>query len=81
VTLKQDISEVRGELARQRGRIQEAPIEDLESEDDDLEPEYDFSGAERGKYRQRYQQGAKGVPRDSEEDLLAAMVGLTKSRP
>ena len=27
-----------------------------ESEDDDLEPEYDFSGAVRGKYYQRYQQ-------------------------
>jgi hypothetical protein len=28
-----------------------------EPEDDDLEPEYDFSGAVRGKYYQRYQQG------------------------
>ena len=51
-----------------------------EPEDDDLEPEYDFSGAERGKYCQRYQQGTNGVPLDSEEDLLAAMVGLTRSR-
>ncbi|MFY9821188.1 MAG: hypothetical protein WAM82_07385 [Thermoanaerobaculia bacterium] len=29
-------------------------------EDDDLEPEYDFSGA-RGKYYQRYQQGTNVV--------------------
>ena len=32
-----------------------------EPEDDDLEPEYDFSGAVRGKYYQRYQQGANVV--------------------
>ena len=32
-----------------------------EPEDDDLEPEYDFSGAVRGKYYQRYQQGRNVV--------------------
>lgn len=30
-------------------------------EDDDLEPEYDFSGAVRGKYYQRYNQGTNVV--------------------
>lgn len=30
-------------------------------EDDDLEPEYDFSGAVRGKYYERYQQGTNVV--------------------
>lgn len=30
-------------------------------EDDDLEPEYDFSGAVRGKYYERYQQGTNLV--------------------
>jgi hypothetical protein len=32
-----------------------------EREDDDLEPEYDFSGAVRGKYYQRFQQGTNVV--------------------
>ena len=32
-----------------------------EPENDALEPEYDFSGAVRGKYYQRYQQGTKVV--------------------
>lgn len=32
-----------------------------ELEDDDLEPEYDFSGAVRGKYYERYQQGTNLV--------------------
>jgi len=32
-----------------------------EPEEDDLEPEYDFSGAERGKYYQRYQQGTNVI--------------------
>jgi hypothetical protein len=32
-----------------------------ESEDDDLLPEYDFSGAVRGKYYERYQQGTNVV--------------------
>jgi hypothetical protein len=32
-----------------------------QAEDDDLEPEYDFSGAVRGKYYQRYQQGSNVV--------------------
>lgn len=32
-----------------------------EPEDDDLEPEYDFSGAVRGKYYQRYQEGTNVV--------------------
>ena len=32
-----------------------------EPEDDDLEPEHDFSGAVRGKYYQRYQQGTNVV--------------------
>ena len=30
-------------------------------EDDDLEAEYDFSGAARGKYYQRYQEGTNVV--------------------
>ena len=32
-----------------------------EPEDDDLEPEYGFSGAVRGKYYQRYQQGTNVI--------------------
>ena len=32
-----------------------------EPEDDDLEPEYDFTGAVRGKYYERYQQGSNVV--------------------
>ena len=32
-----------------------------EPEDDDLLPEYDFSGAERGKYYERYRQGTNVV--------------------
>jgi antitoxin FitA len=32
-----------------------------EPENDDLEPEYDFSGAERGKYYRRYQQGTNVI--------------------
>lgn len=32
-----------------------------EPEDDDLEPEYDFTGAVRGKYYERYQQGTNVV--------------------
>ena len=32
-----------------------------EPEDDDLLPEYDFSGAVRGKYYERYQQGTNVV--------------------
>jgi len=32
-----------------------------EPEDDDFEPEYDFSGAVRGKYYQRYLQGTNVV--------------------
>lgn len=30
-------------------------------EDDDLLPEYDFSGAERGRYYERYRQGTNVV--------------------
>lgn len=30
-------------------------------ENDDLEPEYDFSGAVRGKYYQRYRQGTNVI--------------------
>jgi hypothetical protein len=30
-------------------------------DDDDLRPEYDFSGAVRGKYYERYQQGTNVV--------------------
>src|SRR5215203_309870 len=37
-----------------------------EPEDDDLEPEYDFSGAVRGKYYQRYQQGTNVVLLDAD---------------
>ena len=32
-----------------------------ELEDDDLEEEYDFTGAERGKYLERYRQGTNVV--------------------
>jgi hypothetical protein len=32
-----------------------------EPEDDDLEPEYDFTGAVRGKYYESYQQGTNVV--------------------
>ena len=32
-----------------------------EPEEDDLEPEYDFTGAVRGKYYERYQQGTNVV--------------------
>lgn len=32
-----------------------------EPEDDDLLPEYDFSGAERGRYYERYRQGSNVV--------------------
>jgi hypothetical protein len=37
-----------------------------EPEDDDLEPEYDFSKAECGKYYQRYRQGTKAILLDPE---------------
>jgi hypothetical protein len=37
-----------------------------EPEDDDLAPEYDFSGAVRGKYYQRYQQGTNVVLLDAD---------------
>ena len=37
-----------------------------EPEDDDLEPEYDFSGGVRGKYYQRYQQGTNVVLLDAD---------------
>jgi len=39
---------------------------DPEPEDDDLEPEYDFSEAVRGKYYQRYQQGTNVVLLDAD---------------
>jgi hypothetical protein len=37
-----------------------------EAEDDELEPEYDFTGAMRGKYYQRYQQGTNVVLLDAD---------------
>jgi hypothetical protein len=37
-----------------------------ESGDDDLELEYDFSEAERGKYYQHYRQGTKVILLDSD---------------
>jgi hypothetical protein len=37
-----------------------------EPEEDDLEPEYDFSGAVRGKYYERYQQGTNVVLLDAD---------------
>jgi hypothetical protein len=37
-----------------------------EPEDDDLEAEYDFTGAERGKYFERYQQGTNVVLLDAD---------------
>lgn len=44
------------------------------AEDDDLEPEYDFLGAVRGKYYQRYQQGTNVVLLDADvaERMAAA---------
>jgi hypothetical protein len=50
-------SEARGLV---RGAMSQEP------EDDDLEPEYDFSGAVRGKYYQRYQQGTNVVLLDAD---------------
>jgi len=35
-------------------------------EEDDLESEYDFSGAVRGKYYQRYQQGTNVILLDAD---------------
>jgi hypothetical protein len=37
-----------------------------EPEDDDLEPEYDFTGAVRGKYHERYRQGTNVVLLDAD---------------
>jgi hypothetical protein len=37
-----------------------------EPEDDDLEAEYDFAGAERGKYFERYRQGTNVVLLDAD---------------
>ncbi len=37
-----------------------------EPEDDDLEAEYDFSAAVRGKYYERYQQGTNVILPDPE---------------
>lgn len=34
--------------------------------DDDLEPEYDFAGAQRGKYFERYREGTNVVLLDSD---------------
>lgn len=47
-------------------------------EDDDLEPEYDFSGAVRGEYYQRYQQGTnvvEVVPNLPREDAASGVTG------
>ena len=33
----------------------------MSQDDDNLEPEYDFSGAARGKYYQHYQQGTNVI--------------------
>jgi len=54
-----------------------------EPEDDDLEPEYDFSGAVRGKYYQRYQQGTNVVLLDADvaQDLQGFGVGQPSSPP
>jgi plasmid stability protein len=48
--LTEDIPELRSEITM-------SP----EPEDEDLEPEYEFSGAVRGKYYQRYQQGTNVI--------------------
>jgi hypothetical protein len=63
-------------LRNAAGRIQEVPggtattqerrRYESEPEDDDLEPEYDFSGAVRGKYYERYQQGTNVVLLDAD---------------
>ena len=45
---------------QEEGAMSQAP------EDDDLEPEYDFSGAVRGKYYQRYQKGTNVVLLDAD---------------
>ena len=47
-----------------RGFVRGAMSQDTEA--DDLEPEYDFSGAVRGKYYQRYQQGTNVVLLDAD---------------
>ena len=47
-----------------------------EPEDDDLVPEYDFSGAVRGKYYERYQQGTNVVLLDPD----VARPSRTRSR-
>jgi hypothetical protein len=44
-----------------------------EPEDDDLEPEYDFTGAVRGKYYERYQEGTNAVLLDP--DVAKAQTG------
>jgi hypothetical protein len=54
------IISARRQLHRKEGAMSQGP------EDDDLEPEYDFSGAVRGKYYQRYQQGTNVVLLDAD---------------
>jgi len=51
-----------------------------EPEDDDLEPEYDFSGAVRGKYYQRYQQGTNVVLLDPGGDRLNGAAGSPRPK-
>ena len=42
------------------------PKPKIESEEDDMLPEYDFTGAVRGKYYQRYRQGTNVVLLDQD---------------
>ena len=48
-----------------------------EPEDDDLEPEYDFSGAVRGRYYQRYQQLEAGMSTLRAELPVASIQNVT----
>jgi hypothetical protein len=50
-----------GSSVREKQRNRKEGAMNQEPEDDDLEPEYDFTGAVRGKYYERYQQGTNVV--------------------
>jgi hypothetical protein len=50
-----------GSLVPEKPQPQKEDAMSQEPEDDDLLPEYDFSGAVRGKYYERYRQGTNVV--------------------
>jgi|GEM_PF-1199068 len=55
-----------GSTLEEDGRVHRIPpytfgVSQEPEDDDDLQPEYDFSGAVRGKYYERYQQGTNVV--------------------